>query len=237
MEDIIFPVLGIVFGLGVPILIVAGIVYFILKLRKGTSIKFSYRTALRVYFYVVILVSIGLAGIGGASTLVRVALGEAIGTEFSYGGLYREHQERLERESNNDSYYSHRNWGERTLPEMLNLEMKGHLIDGISLAIIGLLLLIVHLLGRSWLETDSERLGMLRRLYLFAGLVVFAILTIVSLAVGIPETLRYAFAVSNDYGSPAEPLSIAISALPIWVCFLIATLGNIRGNEGDTVIE
>ena len=229
MEDIIFPVLGILFGLGIPILIVAGIVYLILKLRKGTFIKFSYRAALRVYFYVVILVSIGLSGIGGASTIVRVGLGEAIGREFSYGDIYREHQERLERSSDNDHYYSDRNWGDRTLPEMLNLEMKGHLIDGISLAVIGLLVLIIHIAGRIWLETDSERADMLRRLYLFSGLVIFAILTIFSLAVGIPETLRYAFAVNHNYGSPAEPLSIAVSALPIWVCFLAATLSNIKG--------
>ena len=231
MEDIIFPVLGILFGLGIPILIVAGIVYLILKLRKGTSIKFSYRICLRVYFYVVILISIGLAGIGGASTIIRVGLGEAIGKEFSYGDIYREHQERLERGNDNGHYYSDRNWGDRTLPEMLNLEIKGHLIDGISLAIIGLLLLIIHIVGRIWLETDSERLDMLRRLYLFSGLVVFAILSIISLAAGIPGTLRYAFAVNQSYGSPAEPLSIAISTLPIWVCFLVATLSNIRGTD------
>ena len=231
MEDIIFPVLGILFGLGIPILIVAGIVYLILKLRKGPSIKFSYRIWVSVYFYVVILISIGLAGIGGASTIIRVVLGAAIGKEFSYGDIYREHQERLERGNDNDHYYSDRNWGDRTLPEMLNLEIKGHLIDGISLAIIGLLLLIIHIVGRIWLETDSERLDMLRRLYLFSGLVVFAILGIISLAAGIPGTLRYAFAVNQNYGSPAEPLSIAVSALPIWVCFLVATLSNIRGND------
>ena len=234
MEDIIFPVLGILFGLGIPILIVAGIVYLLLKFRKGTSIKFSYRTALRIYFYIVILVSIGLAGIGGVSTLVRVGLGEAIGKEFSYGGIYREHQERLERQTDNDHYYSDRNWGERTLPEMLNLEMKGHLIDGISLSVIGLLLLVVHIVGRIWLETGSERSDMLRRLYLFTGLVVFAVLTIISLAAGIPESLRYAFAVNHDYGSPAEPLSIAVSALPIWVCFLVATVSTIRSNQDSS---
>ena len=114
---------------------------------------------------------------------------------------------------------------------MVNLEMKGHLIDGISLAVIGLLLLVIHIVGRIWLETDSERLDMLRRLYLFSGLVVFAVLTIISLAAGIPETLRYAFDVNQNFGSPAEPLSIAVSALPIWVCFLVATLSNIRGND------
>mgnify|MGYP007127077688 FL=1 len=44
--DIIFPILGILFGLGLPILIVVGIFYFLLKIRAGISIRFSYRAAL-----------------------------------------------------------------------------------------------------------------------------------------------------------------------------------------------
>ena len=67
--DIVFPVLGILFGLGIPILIIVGVVYFILKIRSGISIRFSYRAALRIYFYVVILISVGLGGLGGVSTL------------------------------------------------------------------------------------------------------------------------------------------------------------------------
>ena len=72
---------------------------------------------------------------------------------------------------------------------------------------------------------------MLRSLYLIAGFVVFAILTIISLAVSIPGTLRYALEVSHDYGSLVELLSITVAALPIWVCFLIATLSKLKGNQ------
>ena len=86
--DMIFPLLG----LAIPILIIVGIVYFILRIRAGTSIQFSYRGALRTYFYIVILVSVGLAGLGGAATLLKVGFGEIAGREFSYGNVYEEHR-------------------------------------------------------------------------------------------------------------------------------------------------
>jgi len=90
--DIIFPILGILFGLGIPILIVVGIFYFLLKIRAGISIRFSYRAALRIYFYAVILISIGIGGLGGVSTLVKVGFGEIVDREFSYGNVYEEHR-------------------------------------------------------------------------------------------------------------------------------------------------
>ena len=107
--------------------------------------------------------------------------------------------------------------------------MKGSLINGVSLAVIGMFLLLVHFWGRWWVETGDERSDLLRRLYLMAGLVIFAIVTIVSLATGIPEALRYALLdVNPGDESPGEPLSIAIVALPVWICYLVATLRNIR---------
>ena len=62
-----------------------------------------------------------------------------------------------------------------------------------------------------------------------AGLVIFAIVTMISLATGIPETLRYALLdIEAGEESPGELLSIAIIALPIWICYLAATLRNVR---------
>ena len=55
--DIIFPIIGGLIALAIPILVVVGIVYFIMRLRNNSSIRFfSYRAALRAYFYVVILI-------------------------------------------------------------------------------------------------------------------------------------------------------------------------------------
>ena len=87
---------GILFGLiglAIPILIIGAIVYFILRIKSGIALSISYKDALRVYFYIVILVSVGLTGVGGVSTLINVGLGEMVGREFSYGEVYQDHRE------------------------------------------------------------------------------------------------------------------------------------------------
>ena len=227
MGDIAGILFGLI-GLAIPILIIAAIVYFIFRMKSGISLSISYRAALRVYFYIVILVSIGLTGLGGVSTLINVGLGEMVGQEFSYGEVYEEHRELQELKNNEDSS-SYVVRDQRSLPEKIDLEMKGKLINGISLTVIGTFLMIVHFLGRRWVETIDERADLLRRLYLIAGLAVFSVITIVSLIAGIPETLRYALLeLEPGRESPGQALSIAIVGLPIWVSYLVATLNNVR---------
>lgn len=227
MGDIAGILFGLI-GLAIPILIIAAIVYFIFRMKAGISLSISYRAALRVYFYIVILVSIGLTGLGGVSTLINVGLGEMVGQEFSYGEVYEEHRELQELKNNEDSS-SYVVRDQRSLPEKIDLEMKGKLINGISLTVIGTFLMIVHFLGRRWVETIGERADLLRRLYLIAGLAVFSVITIVSLIAGIPETLRYALLeLEPGRESPGQALSIAIVGLPIWVSYLVATLNNVR---------
>ena len=222
---------GILFGLiglAIPILIIGAIVYFILRIKSGIALSISYKDALRVYFYIVILVSVGLTGVGGVSTLINVGLGEMVGREFSYGEVYQDHRELQDLKNNEDSssYIVRDN---RSLSEKIDLEMKGNLINGISLAVIGSFLMLVHFLGRRLVETVDEHSDLLRRSYLIAGLAIFAVITIVSLIAGIPETLRYALLeVEPGQESPGEALSIAIVGLPIWVSYLVATLRNIR---------
>ena len=222
---------GILFGLiglAIPILIIAAIVYSILRIKSGISLSISYKAALRVYFYIVILVSIGLTGVGGVSTLINVGLGEMVGREFSYGEVYQDHRELQDLKNNGDSS-SYVVGDSRSLSEKVDLEMKGNLINGISLAVIGSFLMLVHFLGRRWVETVDEHSDLLRRLYLIAGLAIFAVITIVALIAGIPETLRYALLeVEPGQESPGEALSIAIVGLPIWVSYLVATLRNVR---------
>ena len=222
---------GILFGLiglAIPILIIGAIVYFILRIKSGISLSISYKDALRVYFYIVILVSVGLTGVGGVSTLINVGLGEMVGREFSYGEVYQDHRELQDLKNNGDSS-SYVVGDSRSLSEKIDLEMKGSLINGISLAVIGSFLMLVHFLGRRWVETVDEHSDLLRRLYLIAGLAIFAVITIVALIAGIPETLRYALLeVEPGQESPGEALSIAIVGLPIWVSYLVATLRNVR---------
>ena len=227
MGDIAAILFGLI-GLAIPILIIAAIVYSILRIKSGISLSISYKAALRVYFYIVILVSVGLTGVGGVSTLINVGLGEMVGREFSYGEVYQDHRELQDLKNNGDSS-SYVVGDSRSLSEKVDLEMKGNLINGISLAVIGSFLMLVHFLGRSWVETVDEHSDLLRRLYLIAGLAIFAVITILSLIAGIPETLRFALLeVEPGQESPGEALSIAIIGLPIWVSYLVATLRNVR---------
>ena len=236
-------VIGILFGLmfaAIPLLIIGAIVYFILKFKGGTSINFSYRGALRVYFYVVTLVCVGLV-VGGVSTLVKVGFGETIGREFSYGDVYADHervQERIldcqrnvpEYSGVKDEYCPDLSPHEaRSLAEKVEFDMKSSLINGISLTLIGSFLLLLHLFGRRWVETGGERSDLLRKLYLITGLAVFAVVTIAALTVGVPAALRYAvLEVDPDHGSPGEPLAVAIVALPVWITYLAATIRTTR---------
>jgi cellobiose-specific phosphotransferase system component IIC len=124
---------------------------------------------------------------------------------------------------------------ERSLPEKVELEMKGSLISGISLTLIGTFILVVHFFGRTLVETKDERTDVLRRLYLIIGLAIFAIVTIISLASAVPETLRYALLdVRAGDESPGEALAISIVALPVWVTYLVLTLRNVRRISDST---
>ena len=72
----------------------------------------------------------------------------------------------------------------------------------------------------------------MRRVYLFVGLIIFTLVTLISLTAGIPETLKYAL-LENELGeeSPGETLAIAIVALPIWLFYLIETIRKERANR------
>lgn len=85
--DIRFLMIG-VLGLGIPALIIAGIVYLVFRLRGGQAIRLPFRSVARVYVYAVVLVGIGLTILGGFSNLIKVGFGEAFGTEFSYREAY-----------------------------------------------------------------------------------------------------------------------------------------------------
>ena len=232
-----FEVLFAILGLVIPLLIIGGIVYVILKLRGSASLRFSYQDALRVYFYAMILISVGLLALGGVSTLLKVGFGEIVGREFSYGQVYEEHrsiQERLANQERLDNQLYPTKFEEetRSLTEKVEFAMQTSLINGVSLTAIGIFLWLVHFFGRHWVETQNQRSDSLRKLYLMAGLIIFAMTTIVSLSTGIPEALRYALLdINPGEESPGEPLSIAIVGLPVWLLYLVATIRTMRNSS------
>ena len=206
--EIISPIIFGLIGLGVPTLIIAGIIYFIFKLRGGSSIRLDFRSVIRGYFYIVILGSIGLTGLGGLSNLIQVGLGETFGNDFSYGHMVDgEH------------------WNDQEIISFYEREKKEIIIDGVSLTIIGAIISAIHIFGRRRIETEEEKGAILNRIYLITALSVFALATIVALVEGVPETMRYVILNDpEDPSSPGEPLAIAVVALPIWLYYLRRTL-------------
>jgi hypothetical protein len=230
-------IFGILLGLAVPFLLIGGIIYLIMRGRSANPLKVSYRTILRMYLYIVILVSIGLSG-GGISALFKVGFAEMFGPEFSYGSVYEEHQweqeddYRRQLDARNPDYpKSETDFNSRTLQEKIEFTKKSTLINGVTISIVGLLLLTIHIFSRRWVETVDERSDGHRRLYLVVGLVIFSIVTVVTLATGLPEALRYALLeVTPGEESPGGALSVAIVALPVWLYYLVVTLRTVRSN-------
>lgn len=242
-------IFGALLAIAIPVLIVSGVVYLILRLKSTTPFKISFRTVLRVYFYIVLLVSIGLTGPAGLSTLLNVGFGELIDRKFSYGEIYSDHYfdlelrdsstRSIEFESQNDTgsikitenSSSENVYESLSLSEKVKLQRNSDLINGISLVIIGAFIFLVHHVLRSRFEIDIERSDMLRKCYLLCGLFIFAVVSITQLAEAIPETLRYLLLDINERTeSPGVPLSVAIVSIPIWIYFLLMTLNIVRGS-------
>jgi len=231
--EIIFALIGLAF----PVLIITGIVYFILRIKSSGSVTISYRSGLRVYLNIAILVCTALVCIGGLSTLLRVGFGEVVGPEFSYGNVYENHNFETAENPWNSPTFDGSKVG-RSLSEKLDLEMRENLINGVSLASIGLILLTTHWVIRSRIERFSERSDSINKLFKIGGLVIFAIVTLISLATGIPETLSYAMLdVDPGDSSPGESISIAVVALPIWIYYLLSTMRILRLTSTPEDIE
>ena len=103
------------------------------------------------------------------------------------------------------------------------------LIQGISFAIIGALVWGAHMFGRHKIDLPEDRASPLNRIYLVLLTVIFGVITIVSLPQAVFETLSYAVLdpVGRDY-EPGGKLALSITALPIWLIYLWATIRSVR---------
>ena len=251
-------IVGFLVVLGGLALIVVGVIYLFTRLRAGEPIRVPLRLVLRVYIYAVIVAGLVLFSIGGLGNLLQAGFGAAFEKEFSYrpvfvgpqpssvrvieraerggavtviedGGVtseltpeeFKEREERLKQEQ------------EEARLEGLDRAMDEGLINGVSLTLIGALIWGVHMVGRRRLENAEERESPLNRLYLIVVVVIFAVIAIVALAKGVPETTRYLLLeplgeFAHRSNTPGEPLAVAIMALPIWIIYLMGTVRAMR---------
>ena len=242
------PLVGILVALAF-VSVIGGIVALILHLvrqRAGEQMRLPVRLLFRIYLYLVIIAGMVLS-VQGLSSLVRAGLGTAIEKEFSYTPEYVPVPAPAEPPDKGATAPAEpqdkgavRPAGptaeeEAARQKGLDRAWREGLINGVAFTVIGLLVLGSHVLGLRMLQTAEERSGMLHRFYVFAVLVVFTIIVLVTLPQGVFESMRYWLLKPVDsYSRPSPPgqaLSTAIVALPVWGVSLWAALRAARRAE------
>lgn len=207
---------------------VGAVVYIVLRLRSGEPMVFPTRLMFRIYLYLITLVSL-VTLLTGISDLAQAGLGAALGKEFSYNPSFVAAPRPLPDGTEPEDF-------EKRLAESeagLERAMKEGLLDGISLTIVGALVLGLHVWGRTRLETVEERQDILHRIYLIVMLAIFGVVTLVALPTATFETLRfYILEADQSRGTrPGGPLATAIVTLPVWVYYLGGTIGLLRRQQ------
>jgi hypothetical protein len=233
-------------------MLIAGAVIVFLRFRSGINVQISMRLLLRLYLYIVVVVGLILFT-QGASHLLRAGFAAAWGNEFSYQPVYVSTPEELVRGTDplelkprdqlTDEELERLSQiladRERRQAELRQVKLergldrahKEGLIKGISFAIIGGVIWLVHVLGRRWLETEEETASIVNRVYLVLIVVIFGVITIVNLPQGVFEGLRYALLDDFDELSRYQPggkLALSIASLPIWIVYLTGAIRAVR---------
>ena len=234
--------------------LVGGAVVVFLRFRSGVDVHISTRLLLRLYLLVVVIVGLILFT-QGASHLVRAGFAAAWGNEFSYQQRYVSTPEErgFERAPQPVELKTREELSDEELEELsqiiaerekkqaelreiqlergLERAQEEGLIKGVSFAIIGGIIWLVHVLGRRWLETQEEMASIINRVYLVLIVVSFGVITIVNLPQGVFESLRFAFLDPIDEFSRYQPggkLALSIASLPIWIVYLTGAIRSVR---------
>ena len=224
---------------------VGGVVHLILRLRAGEEVTFPLRLLLRIYLYLITLISI-IVLVTGASGLVQAGLGAALGKEFSYSPVYFKVPPIRVVEPSEDAGEKLAQEAERAIEEQERLEsgldraMKEGILKGVSFTLVGAMILGLHSWGRRRMETEDDRRGVFHRVYLILLLVIFGVITLITLPSAIFDTLRFhILEQADEFGRnvrPGEPLATAIVSLPVWAYYLNVTLRLVRRQDTEAPI-
>ena len=212
--------------------VIGGVVFFVYyaaRARSGETESLPLRLLLRVYLYLLSIIGVALL-VAGLAGLVQAGLGAAVNEEFSYRaeggtasrsllsaaglGIPQPEQSGVERE------------------EALERALDEGILRGISVTLVGVVVLGLHVWGRWRLERENERSGTLNRVYLVLLLVILSVVAVTTLPSAIFDTLRYSILDSNTAEvTPGGRLAIAMVTVPVWAYYLYATLRALRREE------
>lgn len=207
-----------VFILGV---IISLIVYAVKKKQLvNTEVAFTPHFILKIYVYFMILASI-VVFVAGASFLLNGLFAKQVSESFSYRPEYVNVPVELDANGNPKAIEP-----AYAIPAQ---SMERDLIRGLTMVGFGLVILIIHILVAHTVENEEERKrSPLYRIYIVIGLSIFTIGSLVSIPVGIYQTLSYFIITQPDNLDPyqrlvpGESLSSAIAYLPFWIYFIWA---------------
>jgi hypothetical protein len=242
--------MGVVTALAVLALLIGGAVYAVLQARSGERVALPFPFLFRAYLYLISGISL-LVLVSGLGDLVRGGLAAGLGREFSYNPVYvpfgsrvaprpvevpppparpgeqpsltAEERERLATEQRQREEQQRREGLRRAFQEGLS--------RGVSFTVIGGMVWGLHLWGRRRLEQGQAQEGDVpQRVYLLALLLIFSIITLVSLPTGVYDTFRFFLLDRPDYfhSPPGGRLATAIVALPFWGWYLSRAMQRLR---------
>lgn len=210
------------------IVVVAGIVYFVMRVRAGEPLRLSFQFLLTLYFYIVSIASL-LVLVVGLTGLVRAGLSLPLGQEFSY--------------LDSSLYYRYEAPGgvpekgrEPITAEQLRLRMdqafREGILQGVSLSLVGGLVWGLHYLGRRRREALGGDIFLVRA-YPLLLLVIFSVVGLISAPMALYETLRFYLVPPPEElwmrSAPGESLATAIVFVPFWVYYLLTFLRRVKG--------
>lgn len=228
------------------VVLIAGIVSLILRVRRGQPLGVTFPFILSGYFYFISLLSLIILA-GGLSTLVGAGLSTIWGKEFTYqkphivtvepppppSPLPIEAPPKLRMLSPEEQ--------QARQERQVNLAFRRDLVAGSLLSAVSLAIWLAHTLGRRRLERRwGQRDVFLGRAYSILLLAFFSVASLIILANAIQQTVNYFIFEPQDirFFGPRQPpggsLGQVIVFGPIWILSLRSVL---KGGQEENASE
>lgn len=234
------------------VILIAGIVAFILRVRRGQPLSLRLPFFLTGYFYFISLLSLIILA-SGLSTLVGAGLTTVLGKEFTYQkiniiALEPPPPSPVPEGAPAPAKPARLTPEERKAQEerRINMEFRRDLIGGGILAVVSLAVWLSHTIGRRRLEKRRaqgyDSLGKAYRLLLLGF---FSVASLIVLASAIQQMVNYYIFEPLDvrfFGSPQPPggsVAQVIVFVPIWILSLRSVLqcNGAKVAKGEDVAE
>ncbi|MDD2270215.1 MAG: hypothetical protein PHG60_01360 [Candidatus Dojkabacteria bacterium] len=225
----------------ISIAIVGTVVYIVVqalrvKDNKKTKFQFPTKTLFHIYLYLISFLTLIIALIGGAIA-IKSALAYQFGTPFSYT-LYKgssfEEARMYDTTISKDTFEICPDAEVLTIGDAdfcFDSQMPNtDLIVGLTLLLSMGILFAIHEFAISKI-TKEDKSQWLEKIYLFASLILYSIIGLISIPVSIYQLTNFLLLKPENYSystpdAPGMAIGMAVLSLPLWIYFLSKTSGT-----------